>query len=98
MEPKLPPSPPKKHELKTQPKTFEALGKGRNYDVRKNDRNFAEGDTVIFREWSYLKNEYTWRVKIATITSVLPFTEIPGYGESPLFTWCAIGLKFHKNA
>lgn len=40
------------HELKILPKYFsEVLGRVKNFEVRKNDRNYAVGDTLLLREW-----------------------------------------------
>jgi len=41
------------HPLKTWPPYFEALLSGaKTFEVRKNDRNYAVGDTLLLREWS----------------------------------------------
>jgi len=40
------------HELKIFPEYFEALETGRKrFELRKNDRDFSEGDILILREW-----------------------------------------------
>ena len=40
------------HELKILPKYFdEVYDRVKNFEVRKNDRNYAVGDTLILREW-----------------------------------------------
>ena len=40
------------HELKILPEYFsEVLGRVKNFEVRKNDRNYAVGDTLLLREW-----------------------------------------------
>lgn len=42
----------KTHELKTHIFPFEAIKKGRkNFEFRKNDRDFNEGDTVVLKEF-----------------------------------------------
>jgi hypothetical protein len=40
------------HELKSWPEFFEPVYTGRkNFDLRKNDRQFAVGDVIRLREW-----------------------------------------------
>lgn len=40
------------HELKTWSKYFQEVKSGRKtFEVRKNDRDFREGDTLILKEW-----------------------------------------------
>ena len=40
------------HELKILPKYFsEVLGRVKNFEVRKNDRNYDVGDSLLLREW-----------------------------------------------
>ena len=48
------------HELKILPEYYKAIESGRKiFEVRKNDRDFKVGDTVILREWDrdYTGNE-----------------------------------------
>lgn len=50
------------HELKTWPKYFEEILTGnKTFEVRKNDRDFKQDDTLLLKEWNpeYLK--YTGR-------------------------------------
>lgn len=68
------------HELKTDPEVFEALIAGRKtYELRKNDRNFQEGDTLTLRETKHTGAEmaagapleYTGRTTGRVVTHVL---------------------------
>lgn len=50
------------HELKTWPEPFKAAAGGRKtFEWRKDDRNYAEGDTLVLREWDHAKGIYTGR-------------------------------------
>ena len=57
------------HELKILPEYFEAVkNKSKKFEVRKNDRDFKVGDTIMLLEWN---GEYTGRFLIAQITYIL---------------------------
>jgi len=50
----------KKHNLKIWPEFFEAVYMRRKtFEVRKNDRNFNVGDTLIFNEFNPETEKYT---------------------------------------
>lgn len=76
------------HELKTLPEFFQAVIDGKKtFEVRKDDRNFKEGDVLRLREWNPLwKNDpvterYTGRYCYVLVNYVLrhfPGLE-PGY-------------------
>jgi len=62
------------HELKITPKFFEAQKNGKKkWELRKNDRGFKVGDTLILKEYR-TGNEpyYTGRVLSRTVTYILP--------------------------
>jgi len=73
------------HKLKTWPEYFEAIITGRkNFDVRKNDRNFQVGDRLDLLEWNPETGEYTGRFCNREITYILncnrnPFIKVRGY-------------------
>lgn len=46
----------KRHELKTLPVYFDAVARGdKTFEVRKNDRDFQTGDTLVLREFDPAK-------------------------------------------
>jgi len=48
------------HELKCWPVYFEAIREGtKTFEIRKDDRNYRHGDTLILREWNPLTEAYT---------------------------------------
>lgn len=48
------------HELKCWPKYFRDVWTGRkNFEVRKNDRNFQVGDSLLLMEWNPEREKYT---------------------------------------
>ena len=58
------------HELKILPEYFEAVkNKTKKFEVRKNDRDFNVGDTLMLLEWK--DNQYTGRFLIAETTYIL---------------------------
>lgn len=57
------------HKLKTLPKYFKAQILGnKQFEVRKNDRDFHVGDVLILEEWD---NKYTGSVLYVRVTYVL---------------------------
>lgn len=60
------------HRLKIWPEFFEAINSGRkNFELRKNDRVFQEGDEVILAEWLPYNGLYTGRELHMKVTYVL---------------------------
>lgn len=50
------------HHLKTWPEYFEKVLSGKKrFELRKDDRNFEEGDYLVLREYDPIKNRYTGR-------------------------------------
>ena len=67
-----------KHVLKADLRPFDACWRGiKNFEFRKNDRNFVAGDTIAIREHDAATGLYTGRELIGDITYV---ARGPDYG------------------
>ena len=61
----------RRHELKTRPGFFEAVWRGeKTFELRKDDRGFRAGDTLVLREWKP-GTEYTGRSIEAIVTYLM---------------------------
>ena len=59
------------HELKTWNEHFEEVFMGhKTFEIRKNDRDFKKGDTLILKEWDNLRETFTGRKLARTVTYV----------------------------
>lgn len=77
------------HELKTWTEYFDAVLAGKKtFEVRKNDRDFHEGDILLLNKWDNVKNEYAGSQTAFTITYVLKGGQF-GIEEG----YCVLGLK-----
>lgn len=79
------------HALKTLPEFFSEVGKGKTFEVRKNDRGFKVGDTLWLMEWSDAKG-YTGidkKFKVSYILEGERWGIMPGY--------CVMGLAAVSN-
>lgn len=86
---------PKKHEIKTWPSYFEQVARGEKlFEVRRNDRDYAVGDTVVLREYDPGADQpiddwkFTKRRIQCVVTSILhggQFGIEPGH--------CVMGIK-----
>lgn len=64
------------HELKTWPQYFQRVFTGhKNFELRKDDRNYEIGDTLHLKEFNPLSNEYTGRELSMKVKYVLRGTE-----------------------
>lgn len=69
-----------KHELKTEPRFFEASKLGlKLFEIRKNDRNFQVGDKLLLQEFIPETQEYTGRVVERRITYITDFEQKENY-------------------
>lgn len=60
------------HSLKTWPHFYDATHAGiKNFELRKNDRNFQVGDTVRLEEWLPSEQKYTGRALTRIIRYIL---------------------------
>ena len=60
--------PPQTHHLKIWPEYFIEIINGRKtFELRKNDRDFSPGDTLILEEWNPETHEYTGRKLTQTV-------------------------------
>jgi hypothetical protein len=77
------------HELKTWPEYFQAVKAGiKTFELRKNDRDYKVGDTLLLREWkpegysdvspNELIGKYTGDALKVQVTYILPY--VPNFG------------------
>lgn len=63
----------KKHYLKTWPKYFDAVARGeKNFEVRRNDRDYQVGDTLILQRYDPKTGDYTGAEIDKRVTYILP--------------------------
>jgi hypothetical protein len=76
------------HELKTYPEYFRAVWKGnKTFEVRRNDRDFKQGDGLLLKEWDPETGEYSGVWICKRITYIL---NDPGYCKEG---FVILGLK-----
>ncbi len=74
------------YQLKILPKYFEAVkAKEKNFEIRKYERNYMVGDSLVLAEWD---GEYTGRRVLRKISYVL--TDCPEYGL--MDGYCILGF------
>jgi len=85
----------KVHELKILPEFFAAVASGaKTFEVRRDDRGYAVGDTLVLREWiewhwTPYGGYYTGRYVVRRVTYVLRHEDFPeGIAEG----FCVLGL------
>jgi hypothetical protein len=60
------------HRIKEWPEHFKDLLNGRNFEVRRNDRNYQVGDVLWIKEYDPLTEEFTGRGCYRTVLRVHP--------------------------
>ncbi len=76
------------HELKILPEYFDAVQSGKkNFELRKNDRDYRCGDILLLREWK--DGEYTGRTVKRKITYILTGCQEYGLAED----YCILAMK-----
>jgi ASC-1-like (ASCH) protein len=69
-----------KHKLKIQNEYFEAVCSGeKSFEIRKNDRDFKVGDTLILQEFLPISKQYTGRVIEKEITYITDYGQQENY-------------------
>ncbi len=78
------------HYLKTWPVYFQQVIDGnKTFEVRLNDRNFRQGDTLVLQEWNGLC--YTGRIVTASVTYLLEGGQF-GIEED----YCVMAIKLNQ--
>ena len=70
----------KEHRVKIFPSYFEAqVNNSKNFEIRKNDRNYQVGDLLLLEEYDPTTENYTGREVHCLITYMTAFKQKPGY-------------------
>ena len=65
------------HELKIAPKFLDdILYHGKNFEIRKNDRNFKCGDTLVLKSWTK-ENGYSGEIILCFVGYILKHDDFP---------------------
>lgn len=68
------------HELKILPKYFKAQKDGiKNFEIRKNDRDYKVGDGIYLREYDPTDKKYTGRRILVKVTYITDYKQREGY-------------------
>ena len=63
---------PEVHDLKCWPESFDALRRGaKTVELRRNDRDYAERDVLLLREYDPEVDEYTGRHLLARVRHIV---------------------------
>jgi hypothetical protein len=87
------------HHLKSWPDFFQPIKQGsRTHELRRNDRDFRVGDTLILHEFDPKVNHYTGEqceVEITSITSFAQPCAVSGEALNPDF--CILSIRFTSS-
>lgn len=62
----------KRHELKCWPEYFRKILSGhKTFEIRKDDRNFQEGDELLLREWHPIGQGYSGREVVRSVAYII---------------------------
>lgn len=68
------------HELKINVNYFKHVLIGnKTFEVRKNDREYKVGDSIVLNEWNNEEQYFTGRKVSGKITYITDFMQLPGY-------------------
>lgn len=77
----------KTHHLKTWPNFFNEVASGvKTFEIRKNDRDFREGDILVLQEWLPGNQEYSGRELTRRVAYLLI-----GWGLQPDYVCMSLG-------
>jgi hypothetical protein len=83
----------KTHHLKIHPQYFAAVrAHKKNFEIRKDDRDFEVGDLVVLKEYLPETDSYTGQTTIRLITYIV--SDIPDMGLKPGFVILSITSLF----
>lgn len=72
----------KVHKLKILPEYYNAQVKGiKNFEIRKNDRNYQIGDWLLLKEYNPKIKKFTERKVMVEITYITDYQQKHGYKE-----------------
>lgn len=78
------------HTLKIWPRFFADVGEGKKtFEIRKQDRDYAEGDTLVLQEYDPDTDQYTGGEILCLVTYLCEdLPHVPGY--------CAMGIRKYE--
>ncbi|MDK1020213.1 MAG: ASCH/PUA domain-containing protein [Candidatus Hydrogenedentes bacterium] len=82
------------HDLKIWPEHYDVVVDGRKrFELRRDDRDFQVGDTLMLREWCLETETYTGRSVLVRVAFVLREAEPFGLMEG----FCAISIELESE-